>query len=667
MVANVSLVPASPIHEPDDYAQSIFGTFLQSVTQKLLEEKFIWGGSLVWLDEPVETYVLSGTWPIMEKIANLSEETLVTAAQVKIMAERVNRLVSAGMLIVYKTPENAAEAFFKDVIVVTRTAHALGYQPGMKIPLSGWKQLVEGNRSGFLRQIPRRYLRKPGSLISYAQSPSTLFFARLVKEARALRDRVAHRSAELKKRDISSYNDGTRICRSMYAYEVRGRAKNVLSCLSETDAAPFLFETFILTIEEELKLAEKMLEIFESFDVSFVDWPISDFFISVDEHWLRTQMILSFTTASPRQEAIFGTEQYCSGLARLQKAKFKDVYDQVRYRLEHRVRRSALTQEQWDMFAEVVQQTYDQMCKWSAEYLHDEVMKALLIEIPDRELFMDSKQAFAIAANFDLHFFEHAARSSRFVETQSWYEHIGLSIHWGELSEDEVRRIVEGEVLPISTIIKGLLLCEPSIQTMAVAAIMDQHRDKGTLDAEDINALIAQDLLEINFDVLKEFVEEIEPSLLDDRLAAILRHAKEKGEQEAIVTFWKALGRASSDVAQAFVQNKRYRFDICHIGMDVFGLVEQSWGDYKKVAQNLGTDLYNQMIMGSLAVSRHYLRRDEPDEHEQPWNELFSQKMGSFPIPIKVFAETASLSDIQNMFQHVTEQQVLNWVGMAQS
>lgn len=73
-------------------------------------------GAAIWSAFPIEQAVVDGVWPVMLKAAQKADARLYTEMQVEAFAPAIDRLLSAGIMLVYEEPEEAAAAFVREAV-----------------------------------------------------------------------------------------------------------------------------------------------------------------------------------------------------------------------------------------------------------------------------------------------------------------------------------------------------------------------------------------------------------------------------------------------------------------------------------------------------------------------------------------------------------------------
>lgn len=656
MSLNTSLGPtkARVNQEELDATKTVFGRFLLALRSYTTSELPIMGDTFVWCDEPTELAILSGLQVIILKLAQTQRKELTTTTETLAIAERVNRLVSAGMLLEYKTPEVAARAFHEQVILLTRRAHELGYRPGMQIKLKDWNLLVYGNESDFVQRLPRQY--QPDETVSvlmYFQMASVAFFAPLVKSARDLRFALLEAVDRLRDHNILTQDDNGMVSRSKFAEETIFWALEVIHYLNETDAcAAVMPPKHLVFIMDQLEEAESQCKAFDAFGVVVRQWPINTVYL--DKEWLATQILLSHTDEPAQTDVIGSVEVFQRCVAAVKSSRMAHVRSRTRVRLEERLGSVGLSRRMWAQIDQAIRASIRAIKKWDPKTIDGQTLDAVLIRISDREFLLDPRTALAVATGTDAGLLEQIERAG--INVNAWLANVGLAIVWAQLEEEDILVILTEEVLPMDVIIQGLVMCEPSVQQFAVRMII-----QGAWGASVINTLIEKGLLEPSDELIRENSNELAPEVYGSQLAGILERAFLPDGERIYPTLWKVLGRASEVDVRAFLNDSAHRKDLCSIGLDLLRDPEIPWSQTDLVRRNLGNDLFQMFVLGSIAYDRDTVRGDvEEGGDPGAWEDVFTQASLTY-VPIRILGEGATMETVQALLRSVSEAEAFFW------
>jgi hypothetical protein len=653
-----ALVPVMGHERHDEELTStVFGQFLQAVRARQTPNQTILLGKVVWRDEPVETIILSGIWKVMEARAEILDESLSTTARAEAMARRVNRRVSAGIVFVYATPEVAASAFHTNVIQLVRRAHALGYRPGMNLPLSAWKSLRGGDAHGFARQIPKTHdASRPGSLIEYWQAASSLFFADLVRAARLTYERLTDLYNQFARANTVS-SDTSDIFIISRGELVKHIALSAIRYLDEISSDSPEMPDGIATTEAVLLDAIASCGAFQAFRLNRTSW--SDrcvVSLSVDDEWLATQIILAHANADPDTDVISGLAQYHEALCALQEANLQTALARTWGRLNGRARRT-LTGHEREIVDKRITAHVNSMKEWDANSITQGVLDRVLIVVNDREVVPNHETALEIATGREISLVEQMRNAG--VDMKSWLENVAGAILWGELRKKDVVAIARVQLIPHVVVIDNLAQCKDDVARAAVDAIMRKDPQPPAL-----NKLVAMGLVEMTPSLLAERLDDLDPDVLGSSLVAMLSHARSKGDKAFMGTFCRALGRATQESARALVDDKDSRFQLCKIGGEILTDSDIPFTVFDQVRVNLGEERYRMFVLGSIALDIDSIRAcGERGRVSLSWKNVFSRG-SDVSIPLRVLGASATEAVARQLLHDVPEKMVRAWVGL---
>lgn len=652
-MSETTLGPAVVQIQQTDARKTIFGRFLLALKAGQTTQQPLMGGQVIWCDEPVELIALSGIWTIMSKLASLQDESINTTVQALSMAERVDRLVSAGMMLVHGSPEAAAAVFHNKVITLTREAHVLGYRPGMDIPTDAWIQLLAGNRTGFLRAVSPSESGKVGSLISYWQTPSTLFFATLVKAARDLRGRLERLTVDLKAANKLLENEEMTIFVCGGADVLLSYIPPLLDYLSEEQEGTKDFPEDLLILEDALTQQMNEVELFSRFAGKPKRWLIANSVVSVDSEWLNTQILLAYTREPVASNMLPSLGVYRQALRALQADDETKGVARVLHRLVKRAGKPLLTTGQKQILERKIRKYISGFRIWDASVVDDRLLSNVIANIGERELLLDPKTASKVAFGQEGSILEQVRSSG--LDMEDWLAGVGMAILWPRLTQEQLEVIVEEAVLPDVVILDGLAGCEPSIAAAAVEDLLHLRPEPRSL-----NHAIRLGLIEVTVDLVRTHVQELDPDILGRELPTLLSFAASERGERFVPVFWMALIRAPKPAANALLRNRFLRRALCQvveIGLDDANL---SWGKVDNLREHLGPSDFEKVLLGAIALEREQMRRSSEAGKQMPWMQVIGT---DFPaeIRLRVLGERATIEEARHLLAAVSEAQALSW------
>lgn len=120
MTTSTAIVLSSAGSFADDDQKTIFEQFTDRLYTKTSRQTTSGGGAFRWTSLPVEDVLVSGLWPVLVRMAELLQIPLGTSSQVTRVTEPVNRYISAGLELLFETPEQAAEQFTVEISAATQ-------------------------------------------------------------------------------------------------------------------------------------------------------------------------------------------------------------------------------------------------------------------------------------------------------------------------------------------------------------------------------------------------------------------------------------------------------------------------------------------------------------------------------------------------------------------
>ena len=155
------------------------------------------------------------------------------------------------------------------------------------------------------------------------------------------------------------------------------------------------------------------------------------------------------------------------------------------------------------------------------------------------------------------------------------------------------------------------------------------------------------------------------PLFLGDRLPALLRNATATFDGWEISIFWRALGRAPKELAQRFVNDERYRRELCQVVTEVVTSVFETvtWKSFDDVRLNLGETCYHELLLGAIASAREGVRKEDGLVRLDSWNRIFI--VGS-PIFVKPRALGTDVSEakIRKLLKTIPESRARTWAKL---
>lgn len=653
MSDEMTLGPVLARTEEPNAEDTVFGRFLLAIKAGQRIEQPLMGGQVIWCDEPVELIALSGLWVIMHKLAGLNGESITTQVQASVLAERVNRLVSAGIVLVHETPEAAAEAFRTQVILLTRRAHTLGYRPGMNLPVSAWTHLLSSNEGGFIRALPKIEGDKPASLIGYWQVPSTLFFAGLVRAARDLRTRLRSQGRELLEGNLFFERGFITCLVSARATQLLQVVEQILHYLDETREGSKQIPEGLHKIRAEVRDATVEVALFWRMHIQPRGWPETTQ-ISLDWEWLSTQILLAYTSEGSDADVLPGLVVYRDAVRRVQVQDDDTVLERVIERLRHRFPDRQITASERAILEQKIVERLQSIRTWDPDQIDDQTLAGVLMVVSDKEFLLDPGTAYQVATGIQEALLEQVRISG--LDTNEWLAGVGMAILWSELSRTEVEDIVTGGVLPDLVILDGLAKCEASIGTWGVRELLSMRPS-----SKSLNHTVRLGLVEVNVETIRSNVGVLDPEILGERLAFMLDHVATAANGEFFIpTLWTALTRAPRSSVEGLLRDRVRRPALCDAVKMALENETMSWNRIDHLREHLGEETFRKLILGAIAKFRDCIRSSPEAGRENPWLRVIGTNSNA-EVHLRVLGKEATVKDARRLLTSISEAEALAW------
>jgi hypothetical protein len=649
------LATVSGEQEQDAAKRTEFGDFLTALRSKQLASQQIATEAVVWCDEPLDTIVLSGAWVVMQKLAQILGENLTTAHNAESVAKRVNRLLEAGILLVYMTPQVAADRFFNEVILLVRRAQALGYAPGMDVPMNAWKRLLAGDEREFVRALPMQYdASKPGKLIDFWLRPSAMFFANLVKTARDYRARLEHIRRRIETENLIARAGAIEVLAITNGMWVSDTLALTLYFLDETsdDNAP-LPSTLIAA---ELMGVRTLTEIsaFRAFRIVPTNMAKhTAHLVSVNNEWLSTQVLLAFTDEDEGVDELPSASAYLTTLRAVHSSSDAEVTAKTLSRLNRRLRRK-LDDAEKEAVERAIATRITEMRKWDAERIGIYTPDAVFVRLKDSDILLDHETALAIAKDEEI--VPHKSIRKSNVDMKAWLFRVVSSIVWEQITETDAKKIARVGVLPVELVVEILDRCDARVARAYVQEIMNGHTDKKAL-----NLLIRAGHVNITPDLINARVADFDTETLATKIPEIFAVASE-ADRQTMCSFWVALGNTPSEAARALVNERSRRKSLCVVCDEVVRSQDVLLKTTDKVHETLGGALFTMLLLGSAALALHEMRNGGKEARDVPWIKVFDNRTDV--LPLRALGANATKEDALKLLRDVPETEARRWVGI---
>jgi len=290
-------------------------------------------GGAIWGDLPVTDIVADGLWPVLMRAAEKMRRELSTDADVSEVAECVDRLLSAGLLLSFPTIDAAATAFW-DVVI----------RPSMR----------EGLQYGSM-DAPT-----PASVVW--QKHCAQFFARVLKAASDCRESIRNSLEQWESRLPEEWNEKISLC----DYGDVSRPLDVARYLSfdvvpQTAQRPETVLSGIRTCAQRAQRLADELAVLRRLPavLSRISRDARAGGQTITETWVGTQILLDAISAPPNAEELSFPE-WEKAMTRLRNMPVKRVVERFVVRMGRRGRR--FNERECDILARIVTEQWTRLC-----------------------------------------------------------------------------------------------------------------------------------------------------------------------------------------------------------------------------------------------------------------------------------------------------------------
>jgi len=608
-----------------------FMATLYSMYKKVSTPVLSGGGSLN--DMPIDAVIASGLWVIIQKVAQLIGMDLTTQSVVEKVSARVDRLVSAGILLVHGSAEEAAKAFDRDVL-----------------------RQISG--TGF-----------PTSLQQLGMKHSAQFFATLVKAARDYKVSLEESIADIF--DANSlpeapsrpayYTNITDVMRVWHYF---------VQVLDERLAVEFTFdvegEGRFLKIEKQLRSIQLRQNVLSALRYLPKSWPFANFRhgIFVDAQWIGTQIVLAVLRADDDTEILSNSEQLMNGLEALHTLPQSEVVTLTMERLSHRAKRP-LNKTQKRHLENFIGEMLYWLLKLSTGSLSAAHTEWVMLSHLTKEWYVDASTALRIAKGEEFLPFGDGNNFSTRART-ALSERVAPAILWESLTLMDFYQIVKENVLPVDSIIDGMKRMPQDLREAAVRRLMKSEE----ITTELVALLVDSGDVELEPKIIQAHFQLFSLELLEKSAVHLLTLLSKKGKNLDVEAtsglLWKIVGRMPPERSRHLVDALEWRATFCEtVDYVIYSSNELvTWADIEAVRKSLGDELYSLVLLSSelnVRIGGYGEKASQKDEKPMPpWHLMYEE---GATLDLRVFFKALGMTAEQaaDLVNTYSEEYVFRW------
>jgi hypothetical protein len=438
--------------------------------------------SAVWGAVPIERLLADATWALLTAVAGKIGTTLSTRKEVRSLAQRTDRLVGVGLLLVHGTPEAAAEAFDRQVIGAINSAVKCGYRPGQELSRPAWKALGQGQTMLASSELRSQKSKPYGALSSLWTTPGYLFFAECFKAARELHDDL---SARLER--FTRLNEVGHGLPASTNYTEADHLQDVLAAIRSLDVleeyeyvlkhggkGPNLLsnEQQVLAAEQKMTGWELDLATLRAIPMNFEYWPetVKNQDDPLEERWVRSRTLCS--AVGEPADCVSSSELYEKAARAAQSMSAEVLIDRMVADVKRRG--TVWSEAQEACFRKMAAKQVQEVQNNPVTVVQVESVAQALIDVDLDDLQIDAKAAKEVA---DDHFpainelltKESKAKVRRFLQRQ-----VLSQIDWATINWEDVHGFFVHEVIPTDLLMEKVKLMSKPYQRELVQALIHE-------------------------------------------------------------------------------------------------------------------------------------------------------------------------------------------------
>ncbi len=435
---------------------SPFRVFLQTLLAKYGRASVTNAGHAQWYAFPIQEAVASGLWVVILKTAQKLNLPLDTKSHVvENVAPRVDRMVNAGMALVYGDGRKAAEAFELEVVSPVFTAA---------------KAMPEGQVT---------------LLQDLLQMPTAQFFANLIRQATSYRKHMLAAVGMLKAGNV--HPSGLRVLD-----EIEARNAQIYTHCLRLENADLTLDSSWETVARELDSLKAKIQIQRillkmparhtgtQLHMSMEN-PVP---LTVQTHWLNTELLLAAANL-PNRGHVDVIAEYRKCVKAIRRTSDATLAKRFFGRLEASGVR--LSDEERGLLNEMVR-TYAASLRSLPERFPLDFPPAILYRLDAKNPHIDSDMALALALLRE-------GPKLPIDETEDVGRYWASKVEWRLLKTRDIVTMLGNGVVPSDAIARGIAHMPREEQPAAVKALIDSFNQK--IDSRTLETLVENRLKKI--------------------------------------------------------------------------------------------------------------------------------------------------------------------------
>jgi len=610
-------------------------------------------GSAQWGDAPLMTMVADGLWPVVLHAAEKLDVSLTNSKAIEDVAERVDRVFRAGLLMRYASVEAAALAFWQEVVepVFREARSAVG--KGAVAPAMLWQVKAATFFAGPMRTATEARQKAERLIAPVVRQPfydpRQVPYLRVVDEARTESVRTLCRhlrlEAEIHTEYVSKNSDygpavpipGQLALRSLvtYATYLRGDAE----------------------LLRRMPIRSKNLPPIDTMMMPSV---------SIEKEWLRTQVLLAAARAKVDVEYLHA-DSFVTGMRVVRSTDPARSIERVIQRMEKRGLELSASERQRlsSLVSERVFEIRDHEWDGGAELLNQQWV---FLDIPIETLNIDALEALDMALDTGKKVHLLMSVGADRYGWENVQQKVADDIVWHQLTDDQIVRLLAAKVLTGAALFSGL----SKVPAERLLPIIHRYLDS-TKDAEFVSTIFEGGVVAPDEDLLHTFFDVLPTNMFLDGLP-VLFATMNRMKPSDFARFIEKLQDAPEQDRRRALENPICReaqraFLADNVFVHTLGKSELEITRDEKILRDIyGDDLWTRFVLSEDILYRKslYFGQCDDEEREQMFPNWVdrgdpSKLTGTWHAHLLRF--DLPLPEITKLLKKYSEEEMLRWAA----
>ncbi|MFA4846264.1 MAG: hypothetical protein WC654_06955 [Patescibacteria group bacterium] len=484
---------------------SPFGQMIATLESRAVSTAATHIGRVLFSALPVRQMFADASALIIDAVAKRSQLPFRTQTDAEVIAQATDAKLNVGLLLLYGTPELAADALEREVVGALHRAISVGYCPGMVLSDVAWRSLMHGATDVAKDETLKLSApESPSNLASWWARPAYFFLAGCVKRGREYVEGLRAR-ATLMSRQNTMRPPGIQVLGGL-EFHLR------LIEWMEGNTSLAVAHDRVLSLSKEFDDYEALLAVGRSVLQSGVSFRGSDLCVWSDGMflpWLNTVLLKTALGDEQVSTVVMSPDQAVLAQERLREIEPTELIERVL----SQVRARALAGDP-DMLVRALVLVHEHVERHLAFLIRSKNAPAPSAHFIDPYLGEMAKLTLTHGSAMEyLDPFGHDAMSEPLPA--NLMEAIEAALEWRSFDSEELQMLLEGDALPAQVVIRHIDELRESVREQAVATLLDFH-------PEMVNELLDAGHLAWSVSIAQRFMSHLTASYMKSVLTESL-------------------------------------------------------------------------------------------------------------------------------------------------